>query len=307
MLETRELTKRYGDFLALRGATLDVAEGECVGVLGPNGAGKSTLFRLLMGFIRPTSGTAKVAGFDCQKQLKSVHEHVAYLPGDVRLFGEMRGRGVLEFFADIHPRGNRQKSLETAERLELDLTRRVAFMSTGMRQKLGLAIALSNEAPLIIMDEPTTSLDPNVRSEVIRMIGQAHKGGRTVMICSHVLSEIEDICDRVLILRSGDIVHDQCLVELRRRYRVFAKATGNIQSPPPQLTGQIENLKRDTSDFQMEVVGDLQPVLGWLAVQPIVDLRIQPHDLREVYERYHHPAAVPARTTEPATSQVASA
>lgn len=307
MLETRELTKRYGDFLALRGATLDVAEGECVGVLGPNGAGKSTLFRLLMGFIRPTSGTAKVAGFDCQKQLKSVHEHVAYLPGDVRLFGEMRGRGVLEFFADIHPRGNRQKSLDTAARLELDLTRRVAFMSTGMRQKLGLAIALSNDAPLIIMDEPTTSLDPNVRGEVIRMIGDAHKGGRTVMICSHVLSEIEDICDRVLILRGGDVVHDQCLVELRRRYRVFAKATGNIHEPPPELTGQIENLKRDESDFRMEVVGDLQPVLGWLAAQPIVDLRIQPHDLREVYERYHHPATAPPITAEPAKSQVVSA
>src|SRR5690606_14163073 len=126
-----------------------------------------------------------------------------YLPGDVRVFGQMRGRQVLEFFADIHPLVGLEKALTTAARLELDTSRRVGYMSTGMRQKLGLAIALSTDAPVLIMDEPTTSLDPNVRGEVIRIIGEAHRGGKTVIICSHVLSEIEDICSRAIIMRTG--------------------------------------------------------------------------------------------------------
>ncbi len=288
MLVTRQLSKRYGKFLALDHVDIDVAQGECVGVLGPNGAGKSTLFRLLMGFLKPTSGTGHIGGKDCQREKQAVHSLVSYLPGDVRLFGQMRGRQVLEFFADIHPRGQRERAHATAARLELDTSRRVGYMSTGMRQKLGLAIALSTEAPVLIMDEPTTSLDPNVRAEVIRMIGEAHQGGKTVVICSHVLSEIEDICNRAIIMRAGRVVHDQKLEELTRQHRVSLRCASPLKTPD-HLREHVTALRQDGPDVQLEVTGDLLPVMAWVAQLSCSELRVQRIGLREVYDRYHAP------------------
>ena len=289
MLNTTNLTKRYGPFLALDHANIRVEEGECCGVLGPNGAGKSTLFRLVMGFLKPTSGAAFLGGHDCQRHKKKVHSIVSYLPGDVRLFGQMRGRQVLEFFADIHPLGGREKALATAARLELDTSRRVGYMSTGMRQKLGLAIALSTDAPVLIMDEPTTSLDPNVRGEVIRMIGEAHRGGKTVIICSHVLSEIEDICSRAIIMRTGKVVHDQQLADLHRRHRVQFQTAQPLPPVPESLREMIVQRQQDAGTVMLEIDGDLRDVMAWLTQQPISDLRVQRIGLREVYDRFHAP------------------
>lgn len=289
MLKTHDLTKKYGKFLALDHANIEVAEGECCGVLGPNGAGKSTLFRLLMGFLSPTHGQATIGGQDCQHEKVAVHSLVSYLPGDVRLFGEMKGRDVLEFFADIHPRGNRERSYATAKRLDLDITRRVGYMSTGMRQKLGLSIALATDAPMLIMDEPTTSLDPNVRAEVIRMIGEAHKSGRTVVICSHVLSEIEDICNRAIIMRQGHVVHDQNLEDLARRHAVTFQLTEPLPSVPEYLRERIANVRQTDSSFSLETEGDLRDVMAWLAQLPLSNMKAQRLGLREVYDRYHAP------------------
>ncbi|RCS40641.1 ABC transporter ATP-binding protein [Bremerella cremea] len=289
MLKTYDLTKKYGKFLALDHANIEVAEGECCGVLGPNGAGKSTLFRLLMGFLRPTHGQATIGGKDCQHEKVAVHSLVSYLPGDVRLFGEMKGRDVLEFFADIHPRGNRERSYATAKRLDLDITRRVGYMSTGMRQKLGLSIALATDAPMLIMDEPTTSLDPNVRAEVIRMIGEAHKSGRTVVICSHVLSEIEDICNRAIIMRQGHVVHDQNLEDLARRHAVTFQLAQPLPSVPDNLRDRIANIRQTEGSFSLETDGDLRDVMAWLAQLPLSNMKAQRLGLREVYDRYHAP------------------
>lgn len=289
MLITHDLTKKYGKFLALDHANIEIAEGECCGVLGPNGAGKSTLFRLLMGFLSPSHGTATIGGKDCQHNKVGVHSLVSYLPGDVRLFDEMKGRDVLEFFADIHPRGNRDRSYATAKRLDLDISRRVGYMSTGMRQKLGLSIALSTDAPMLIMDEPTTSLDPNVRAEVIRMIGEAHKSGRTVVICSHVLSEIEDICNRAIIMRQGKVVHDQNLHDLARRHAVSFEFDKPLPSIPESLRDRIAGIRQSESLVTVETEGDLRDVMGWLAQLPLTNLKAQRLGLREVYDRYHAP------------------
>ncbi|UUO06553.1 ABC transporter ATP-binding protein [Blastopirellula sp. J2-11] len=287
MLETNRLTKRYGDFLALDGVTLHVPTGQCCGVLGPNGAGKTTMFRLLLGFLRPTSGEAKIGGMDCQTRCLEVHRRLSYLPGDVRLFGEMRGREVLRFFADVHPCGSRVRAEDTAQRLDLDLKRRVAFMSTGMRQKLGLAIALSIDAPLLIFDEPTTSLDPNVRHEVVQMLSDAHEQGKTVVICSHVLSEIEDICQRAVIMRQGRIVHDQDLHAMRRRHVIRGVLTQPLPQVPHELTSLIVDVRQTPETFQIETDGDLQPALAWLANLPATQIQISQLGLRAIYNRYH--------------------
>ncbi|MGY8768490.1 MAG: ABC transporter ATP-binding protein [Pirellulales bacterium] len=287
MLITNNLTKRYGKFTALDNVSITVEAGQCCGVLGPNGAGKSTMFRLLMGFLRPTSGTAQIAGHDCQKQQISVHQQVTYLPGDVRLPGAMRGRNVLQFFAEIHPHGNYQRALDTAERLDLDLSRRVAFMSTGMRQKLGLCIVLSNESPVAIMDEPTTSLDPNVRLEVIHLIKEANDAGKTVVICSHVLSEIEDICSRAIIMRSGQVVHDQDLVDLRDQHIIQCRLPDTLPDIPSALAPLMTDFQHKGERIQFSTNGDLSPILPWLTDLKASEVQIKQIGLKAIYQQHH--------------------
>ena len=205
LVQTNSLTKRFGNFTALDRCSLEIPQGEVFGLLGPNGAGKSTLIRLLLGLINPTSGSATINGLDCLRQRVEVHEIVSYLPGDARLYSMMRGRSVLKLFCSFRKDASFEKALNIAEKIELDLSRWVGLMSTGMRQKLALVVCLSNEAPLVILDEPTANLDPTARGQVIQMIKELKAQGRTVIFSSHVLSEIEDSCDQVGILRSGEL------------------------------------------------------------------------------------------------------
>ncbi len=161
LIATDSLSKRYGSFAALAECSLSVREGEVFGLLGPNGAGKTTLLRLLLGFIRPTSGSATIAGLDCVRDSIAVREKTAYLPGEARLFRRMSGRRVLDFFSRLRPACRRSEAEEVARRLDLDLSRQVARMSTGMRQKLALAAVLATDADLVILDEPTAQPRPN--------------------------------------------------------------------------------------------------------------------------------------------------
>ena len=207
LVSTYVLTKRFGDFTALDQCSLSIGKGEVFGLLGPNGAGKSTLIRLLLGFMNPTYGSATIDGLDCHQQRVNVHRVVSYLPGDARTFRMMRGKNVLKLFCSFRDNASLARGKLIADRLELDLSRWVGLMSTGMRQKLAMAICLSVDAPLLILDEPTANLDPTVRGQVMEMINEAKSDGRTVIFSSHVLSEIEDTCDRVGILRKGKLVH----------------------------------------------------------------------------------------------------
>ncbi len=181
IVETIALTKLYGRLRALDGCSLSIARGEVFGLLGPNGSGKTTLLRLLMGFLRPTSGTATIGGRDCYRNSVAVHADVSYLPGDVRLFRGMKGRDVLAFLAELRGQPAPDRSLQLADRLGLDVARQVTQMSTGMRQKLALSAALSVDVSLLVLDEPTSNLDPTVRATVISIIGEAKAAGRTVV------------------------------------------------------------------------------------------------------------------------------
>lgn len=291
LVETQALTKSYGNFAALDNCSLQIAEGEIFGLLGPNGAGKSTLLRLLMGFLRPTSGWAKICGLDCDRQSVQVHQQVAYLPGDARLFRRMKGQEVLRFFTSVRPNGNYQRALELARRLDLEITRRVAFMSTGMRQKLALAAVLAIDSPVLILDEPTANLDPNVRHEIIQMVLEAKRTGRTVILSSHVLSEIEESCDRVVILRQGQLVHSQRMAELRQRHRVRLH-TATSPSIPPELLDSVQLVRHTEQETLLEVTGSLTPSLSWLASLGDKQLSIENVGLRSVYDQYHGAQAV---------------
>ena len=295
-VRTVGLGKRYGDFEALADLDLTIPRGEVFGLLGPNGAGKTTLIRTLLGFIHRTSGHAEVMGIDPAIDSVAVRRQVSYLPGDARLPRHMRGHSVLKFFADIQPEGDLDHSLAIAERLELDLRRMVSFMSTGMRQKLAIAAVIGSRAPLLILDEPTANLDPTVRSRVLEMVMAAKNDGRTVIFSSHVLSEIEEVCDSVVLLRRGRLAHRQSLSDLKARHRIVARgslgdanrATGSM-IVPDSIAAFVPSVQCDeaTGRVTIETSGDLAPVLPWLASLGLSEIRVEAFGLRAVYDAVH--------------------
>lgn len=287
MLETQSLTKRYGSFLALDNCSLKVSRGEVFGLLGPNGAGKTTLIRLILGYLKPSGGQALVDGLDCFGQSLQVRRRLAYLPAEAKLFRRMRGADVLRFFAAVRDDPeDLTRAIRLAERFDLDTSRRVALMSTGMRQKLALASTLAHDTPLLILDEPTANLDPNVRREVMQVVTEQCASGRTILISSHVLSEVEQACDRVVILRRGKTVYLQDMAKLRQRHRVVGRADVLDFSIPPELQGKVDVAQRDGQVF-VETFVDIADVLPWLATLNLRDVMIEPYGLRSVYDRYH--------------------
>ena len=287
IVSSENLSKSYGTFRALTDCNICVESGEVFGFLGPNGAGKTTFLRTLLGFIKPTSGQACIAGFDCSSQSVRVREKTAYLPGEARLFRRMRGHHVLDFFSRLRADCNRKKCATIAERLQLDCQRQVSRMSTGMRQKLALSMVLAIDCPLIILDEPTANLDPSAGAEVLELVLEARNTGRTVIFSSHVLSEIESTCDRVVIMRDGHIAHEQSIATLRRRHRICAQLTGPLTQIPESLTGSISVVQESASDVVLESTDSLTRVLDWLSGLPLSELKIEPVGLSVVYDRYH--------------------
>jgi ABC-2 type transport system ATP-binding protein len=287
LIDIQGLTKRYGPIAALQDCTLQIGHGEVFGLLGPNGAGKTTLLRLLMGYLKPTSGNAAIDGLDCHRRSVEVRRRTSYLPGEARLFRTMRGRKVLQFFAEVRPGGDFQRSLDMAGRLELDLSRRVAFMSTGMRQKLALVATLAADTPLVILDEPTANLDPTIRGIVAQMVTEARQRGRTVLFSSHVLSEVEDVCDRVAFLRSGRLAHLQIMHDLKRRHRIRAVLTGSWRPPPDPLAEELSVRRDADGHVAIETPGELAPVLQWLSTMTLEEMNVQPVGLRALYDRVH--------------------
>jgi ABC-2 type transport system ATP-binding protein len=290
IVQIEKLTKRYGDFIALDDCRLAVRRGEVFGLLGPNGAGKTTLIRLMLGFLQPTSGRCLVDGFDPHVDGVGLRERVAYLPGDARLPRHMRGGGVLKFFAEMHPAGDLERSLEVADRLELQTRRRVGFMSTGMRQKLALSVVLGLATPLLILDEPTANLDPTIRAAVLDLVLSARDQGRTVIFSSHVLSEIEDTCDRVAFLRHGKLAHELTMNDLFQRHRITARQPAELVHVPEQFKDSVtlDTVQQGRSGhLQIDTAGDLAPLLAWVDSLNLQQIRIEPLGLRAVYDSVH--------------------
>ncbi len=285
LLQTEHLTKSYGGFLALDDLNLSVARGEVVGLLGPNGSGKTTALRLLLGFLRPTAGRATVAGHDCWADSVNARRHVSYLPGELRLYENMTGRQLVRFLGRLRGDEHRADVDALARRLEIDLDRPIAHLSSGMKRKVALLQVLVPHAPLLILDEPTNALDPTMRDELLAQLRQARDGGQAVLFSSHVLSEVEQVCDRVAILRRGRLVHLQDMKELQQARLVHVRFDGAapVVPPLPGLTVRAQHDGRAT----WEHAGALPPLLEWLATQAVLDLRVEPLGLSGIYHRYH--------------------
>ncbi|MFY8200163.1 MAG: ABC transporter ATP-binding protein, partial [Pirellula staleyi] len=263
IVEVSQLTKRYRSFAALNDCSLSITQGTVFGLLGPNGAGKTTMIRCLMGYLKPTSGTVTVDGLNCHSQSLQVRQRVSYLPAESKLFRLMKGSDCIDFFASIHPRGNKTLAFAIARRLELDTTRRVAFMSTGMRQKLAISCVMSCQSRLMILDEPTANLDPTVRSEVLQLVREANERGTTIAFCSHVLDEIEQICDKAAILKQGKVVVTIDLRELKFVHRIQGAIPQN--GPLKLRDDHVRTIEQDEARIVMEIDGPLDNHLEWLS------------------------------------------
>ncbi len=292
MILTQGLSKHYGKVRALNEVTLKIQKGEIFGLLGPNGSGKTTLLRLLLGLIRPTRGQALFDGLDCWKKSILVREHVSYIPGEVRLPGGTRGIDLLRYLSALRGGVGIDRALAIAETvMKLDLNRKVRTYSTGMKQKLALAQAFSDPVDLLILDEPTSALDPTARNEVLRLVQDAKDSGQTVIFSGHVLSEVEQVADRVAIMRKGDLMHVEDMHQRRSDLRLLLV---RFRESPPDVYPEDLGLavrERNGEVLFLEHRGDVGPLLGWLATQDVTDIAIGTDDLKALYDRYHGPHA----------------
>lgn len=281
LIHIQKLGKRYGDFHALSACDLEVQCGEVYGLLGPNGAGKTTLMRCLLGFIQATSGRATIGGFDVWRQRQQAHQLLSYMPAQPQLPRLLRGRDVLKFFADIRPDADFDRACALAERLDLDLRRWVALMSTGMRQKLAIAATLCSSARLVFLDEPTANLDPDVRSQLLMEIQSLKDQGKTVVFSSHVLSEIEQVCDRVGVLARGKVVGVTRIDEMKRS-SVIRGVTDQREHPLFQR-GEV---RWEGERFVLQTSQPLESLLGELQAASVRQLVIQQQGLVDVYRQH---------------------
>jgi ABC-2 type transport system ATP-binding protein len=293
MIETVGLTKRYGATTALIDLSVSVRPGEVFGLLGPNGSGKTTTIRLLLGLLRPTAGHATVAGHDCWRRSLDVRRMVSYLPGELRMFGAMTGLGVLRFLSDLRGGAGLERAVAIADRvMRLDLRRKVRTYSTGMKQKLMLSQTFADPVEILILDEPTSALDPSARSEVLGLVAEARDVNKqTVIFSGHVLSEVEQVADRVAIMRKGRLMHLEDMHHRRSTMRlVLARFPGE---PPSHLPEELELSARERNGevLLLEHRGAAAPLLSWLAEQGVVDVAIGTDDLRALYDQYHGPNA----------------
>ncbi len=296
-LMTHGLTKSYGDFRALRGVNLEVQRGEIFGFLGPNGSGKTTTIRCLLDLIRPDGGTVRVLGIDPQVNPVAVRARTGYLPGELRVDDRFTVEGALHFFNNLRENKAAWSHIQAlANRLELDLKRPIKNLSKGNKQKVGVVQALMHQPELLLLDEPTSGLDPLMQQQVLQAIREAKANGATVFFSSHVLSEVQEIADRVGIIRRGEVVEvatPQALINRSlRRARVQFK-----QPVDARVLAQLPGVKvlgrQDGTSVQLQIEGDMDQLIKALAALPVNDFETERPSLEEVFLAYYedHPAS----------------
>jgi ABC-2 type transport system ATP-binding protein len=289
VIATNGLTKHYGKVQALVDLTLDVRAGEIFGFLGPNGAGKSTMIRTLLGFLHPTQGGATVLGLDVTTDSVEIRRRIGYLPGGIALYDSLSGRDALDYLVDLQGREPVRRD-ELGERLQMPaavLKRRVRDYSRGMRQKLGVIQALQHDPELAILDEPTEGLDPLMQHAFYSILDDLRIQGRTIFFSSHVLSEVERLCDRVAIIRAGHLMALQHVDELlgRRKRKVELRWRGAA----PDLSGipGIADVVIKGDVMRATLLGEVAPFVRAIASPSLEDLTIEPARLEEAFLEYY--------------------
>jgi ABC-2 type transport system ATP-binding protein len=289
IIKTQDLTVYYGKHRGIINVNLIVKKGEVYGFLGPNGAGKTTTQRVLLDVIRPTSGKATIFGMDCREQGVEIRKRVGYLPGELALYASMKASQFFEMFEYLRAEnGSQGYWRELSERLNLDTGRKIREFSRGNKQKVGVVAAFMSRPDLLILDEPTGGLDPLVQQTVLELVREVKADGRTVFFSSHILSEVQAVCDWVGIIRDGQLVETQGVEELfsrqiRRLSLVFPEL-------PPADTFNFEGvteISRSDQTIMLEVASNLPQVLAAAAQYEAMDIETQNVTLEEIFLAYY--------------------
>ena len=285
-IRTSGLTKRYGETVALDGLDLAVEAGEVYGYLGPNGAGKTTTIRLLLGLLRPSAGRAELFGVDAWADPVAAHRRIAYVSAEPNLWPSLTGTETLEFLARVRGGADAAYREVLVERFQLEANKKVRALSHGNHQKVQLVAAFASRADLLVLDEPTGGLDPLMEMAFRETVREAKERGQTVFLSSHILSEVEAVCDRVGILRGGRLVDQGTLAELRHLGAQTVEVTFAGPVPAlPEITG-VAAVAAGENALSFEVTGSVAPLLSALAGKDVVSLRSREPSLEEIF--LHH-------------------
>ena len=285
-----ELTKHYGKHRGINNLSFSVNQGEFFGFIGPNGAGKSTTIRTLMGLIRPTGGSASIFDLDCHSKASVIAKDVGYLPSENSYYENMKVRELLQYTADLYGMDCKTKMKELADRLNLDLSRKIADLSLGNKKKVGIVSAIMTSPKLIIMDEPTSGLDPLIQQAFYDILKEENSRGATVFFSSHVLSEVQKLCDRVAILKEGQLIGIQSIKELRESgyKKVSLSAKEAIPRDFFDLSG-IANYAEtaDKTSVSFMYNGNITAIIDKLHLLHLDDVLLEEPSLEEIFMHYY--------------------
>jgi ABC-2 type transport system ATP-binding protein len=285
-IHTEGLSKRYGDTLALDALDLTVDRGEVYGYLGPNGSGKTTTIRLLLGLHRPSAGWAQLFGHDAWRDPVTAHRHVAYVAGEPFLWPGLTSAETFQFLASLHGSVDAAYRDTLIERLQLDPNKKIRALSKGNRQKVQLIAALASRAELLLLDEPTSGLDPLMEVAFRDCVKEAKERGQTIFLSSHILSEVEALCDRVGILREGKLVDEGTLQELRHLAAQTVEVTFTGPAPTLAALPGVQVQAAGPNALRFEVSGSVGPLIAALAEYPVATLTSREPSLEEIF--IHH-------------------
>ena len=284
------LTKNYGKHRGINNLSFTVSAGEIFGFIGPNGAGKSTTIRTLMGLIRPTAGNATIFGLDCQTQASVIAKNLGYLPSEDSYYENMKVHELLQYTADLYKMDCHSKMHELSQRLNLELSRRIADLSLGNRKKVGIVSALMTSPKLVIMDEPTSGLDPLIQQAFYEILKEENSRGTTIFLSSHVLSEVQKLCDRVAILKDGKLINIQSIKDMRESgYKKVSVTSKSVISNGffnlAGIANYSENAEHTSATFMYN--GNVTDIMDKLHALPLEDVFLEEPTLEEIFLHYY--------------------
>ena len=288
VIEVKNLTKTYGKARGISDVSFNVEQGEIFGFIGPNGAGKSTTIRTLLSLIHPTSGSATIFGKDILKDAPAIKKDIGYLPSEVFYYDNMRVKDLLKYSASFYKKDCRKRMNELAEIMELDLNRKIDDLSLGNKKKVGIVQGLLHEPKLIILDEPTSGLDPLMQHKFFELLEEENKKGATILFSSHILSEVQRLCDRVAIIKEGKIIKLEKISTLKENNykKIHIETSTEIGKDYFAIEG-VTDLVVDRHKVDFLFKGDINAVMKKIATTHIVNIAVEEPDLEEIFMHFY--------------------
>jgi ABC-2 type transport system ATP-binding protein len=288
VIEITQLRKAYGRIQAVKGISISVERGEIFGFLGPNGAGKTTTIRCMLDVIRPTAGSIRVLGLDAQHDTMALHQHIGYLPGDVRLPGDMTGRQAINYFSRLQ--GLEPVLLDKlVQRFDVEMKRPLRNYSKGMRQKIGIVLAFMCDPQVLILDEPTSGLDPLLQRTFNAFLLEEQARGKTIFMSSHIMGDVEKICQRVAVIREGELVTVEKVETLREKagQRVTVEFGDQVTVEDLTPISGVSNVSSTNGAYHFNMGGSMDPLIKALSQHEVIRLQVEEAPLEEVFLKFY--------------------